>query len=506
MASNPDKFPTEDKPIVTMDEKQRHSHDHSSDPEAATTGDQWRHGVDAAHEKRVLRKLDIHLLPFVSLLYLLSFLDRSNIGNARVAGLANDLQLVGLQYNIAAAVFFILYCASEIPSNIALKLLRPSVWIPSIMVAWGIVMTLMSLVKSFEGLVVARIFLGLTEGGLFPGVTFYLSMWYKRSEQSRRVAIFFSAATVAGAFGGILAFGIEKLDGTAGLNGWAWIFLIEGLVTVVIAFIAYWYMYDYPSTAKFLTADEREFVVERLKRDSTDLATHYDKKFVFQALTDWKCWLQVCVYIGVLIPVYAFSLFIPTIINELGYSAANAQLLSTPPYVAGCFFTVLIGIMSDNMKLRGPFVVLCASVAIAGYAILYATPAGHPGTAYAGTVIAACGVFPSIAVVLAWAGGSAGGDVKRGTAIAMTIGIANLGGICSSFIYRTQDAPAFHIGHGTVIGSLLLSIVSSCIAMFTYHRLNKQKEEQCRREGIDHSHAPRFREMGDASPLFRYTI
>jgi hypothetical protein len=109
-------------------------------------------------------------------------------------------------------------------------------------------------------------------------------------------------------------------------------------------------MYDYPSTAKFLTEPEREFVVERLKHDSTDLATHFDKKFVFQALGDWKCWMQVIVYMGVLIPVYAFSLFIPTIINNLGYTAANAQLLSTPPYVAGCIFTVAIGILSDNMK------------------------------------------------------------------------------------------------------------------------------------------------------------
>jgi hypothetical protein len=103
--------------------------------------------------------------------------------------------------------------------------------------------------------------------------------------------------------------------------------------------------------------------------------------------------------------------------------------MSAPPYVAGCFFTVLIGITSDNLKLRGPFVILCASVGIAGYAILYAAPANKPGLSYAGTFIAASGVFPSIAVVLAWAGGSAGGDIKRGVAIAMTIGIANLGGL-----------------------------------------------------------------------------
>jgi hypothetical protein len=187
-------------------------------------------------------------------------------------------------------------------------------------------------------------------------------------------------------------------------------------------------------------------VVERLKIDSTDLATHYDKKFVYQALTDWKCWLHVVIFTGIAAPAFAASLFIPTvsctsrpfgseacthflqIINELGYAYTTAQLLSAPPYLAACFVMVVIGIISDQMKLRGPFVILCASVAIAGYAILYATPAGHAGVAYAGIVIGVCGIFSSIPVVLAWAGGNVGGEVKRGVAIAMAIGIANLGG------------------------------------------------------------------------------
>lgn len=129
---------------------------------------------------------------------------------------------------------------------------------------------------------------------------------------------------------------------------------------------------------------------------------------------------------SVLIPVYAFSFFIPTIINELGYKSTTAQLLSTPPYVAGCFFTVLLGILSDKYSIRGPFVLGCTSLAIAGYAILYGSSKAE--LSYAGTIIAASGVFPSIPIVLAWAGGSAGGDIKRGVAIAMTIGFGNLGG------------------------------------------------------------------------------
>jgi predicted MFS family arabinose efflux permease len=432
-------------------------------------------------------------------------LDRSNIGNAKVAGLAADLSLDGYKYNICAAVFFLTYSAAEIPSNILLKLFRPSIWIPSIMLAWGIVMTLMCLVKSYEGLIAARVFLGLTESGLFPGVTYYISMWYRRSEQARRVGIFFSAATVAGAFGGILAFGIQHMEGVGGLHGWAWIFCLEGLLTVIVAFIAYFTMYDYPENSSFLTEAERQFVVQRLKEDSAGMATHYDIKFVWQALTDWKTFMQVAIYIGILIPVYAFSLFLPTIIAGLGaYTAAQSQLLTIPPYVTGCIFTIGVGILSDKYNIRGVLILASTVVGIVGYAVLYGTTS--PGAGYAGTMIAAVGVFPSIPVALAWAGGNAGGDMKRGVVIAAVIGIGNLGGICSSFIYRSVDTPRFHIGHGTVIGCLLLSFVGTCIAMFTYSRLNKQKEELCAREGITEAQTAEFAEMGSDSPLFRYVI
>jgi len=205
-------------------------------------------------------------------------------------------------------------------------------------------------------------------------------------------------------------------------------------------------------------------------------------------------------------PVFAFSIFTPTIINDLGYTATTAQLLSIPPYIIGCVFTVLIGITSDNLKLRGPFVILSASVALAGYGILYAAPANKPGLSYAGMIIAAAGVFPNIPVVLAWTGGNAGGDIKRGVAIAMAIGVANLGGIFSSFIYRDKDAPRYHIGHGTVIGCLLLAVIGSYAAMSTYARLNHKKVIKCRVEGIDRRKSRLFRDIGDASPLFRYSI
>jgi sugar phosphate permease len=451
---------------------------------------------------RILRKIDWQLLPFVTLFYLLSFLDRSNVGNAKVAGMATDLKLTGFRYNIAAAVFFIPYSFAEVPSNIALKLFRPSRWLPSIMVAWGIVMTLMCLVKSYQSLVVPRVFLGLAEAGLFPGVNYYICLWYPRSERSKRIAIFFSAASVSGAFGGLLAYGIERMEGVGGLHGWQWIFCLEGIATVLVAILSFFYMHDYPATAKFLTEPERLCIIDILKQDSNNLSSRFDTEFVWQAIKDYRTYVQILIYSGLLVPGYAIALFSPTIINELGYSAANAQLLTVPPFVIGGIGTIIVGIYSDKHNIRGPYIIGGALVSLVGYILLYCSV--RAGPSYVGACLAAAGVYPTVAIVLAWAGSNAGGDLKRGVVLAMVIGIGNLGGICSSFIYI--DPPRFHIGHGTIMGFLSLSIIMSLFAMWDYNRLNKNKEAQCLTENITDDRGYEFQDMGDASPLFRYTL
>jgi hypothetical protein len=201
---------------------------------------------------------------------------------------------------------------------------------------------------------------------------------------------------------------------------------------------------QYPETATFLTDDERRFVILSLKEDSLGQASHFSAKFVWQAFADWKTYVQVLncmgyviVTIGMahlltrrltscIIPVYAIAFFTPTIIRNLGFSAAAAQLLSIPPYVCGCILTIVVGIYSDKMNLRGPFIVLGASVAMIGYIIAYVT--SKPGPAYAAAIIAASGVYPTVAVFMAWAGGNAGGNMKRGVVLALIAGVPNLGG------------------------------------------------------------------------------
>jgi len=214
------------------------------------------------------------------------------------------------------SIFFVSYSLFEPLTNILLKRLRPSIFIPAIMVFWGVVMTLMGVCTNASGLMAARFFLGLAEAGLFPGVNYYLSCWYKREEFGIRAAIFFSAAAVAGSFGGLLAAAINLMAGVGHKGGWAWIFILEGLATVIIGIVSFWMVHDFPDEATFLTDVDRARVIRRLKLDKQSSAEHEEFKmeYFWASVKDWKTWTGAAIYMGCDGALYAFSLFLPSII------------------------------------------------------------------------------------------------------------------------------------------------------------------------------------------------
>lgn len=184
--------------------------------------------IDYKAEAQLVRKIDRHIVPMVMIAYLLCFLDRTNIGNARLFGLEADLGLHGNQYQLAVAVLFIPYVLVEVPSNMVLKKFTPSRFLAAVTVSWGIVSTLTGVVQNFAGLVVCRFLLGIFEGGLFPGLTVYLTMFYTKKELALRIGYLFVSSALAGACGGLLAYGIGFMSGIAGLGGWRWVFILEG--------------------------------------------------------------------------------------------------------------------------------------------------------------------------------------------------------------------------------------------------------------------------------------
>jgi MFS family permease len=177
-------------------------------------------------EKQAVRKLDYTILPVMTVFYFLSFLDRANIGNARVAGLQKDLHLTDRQYQICVTVLYVPYIVAELPANLLLRRIGPRIMMPTLLTLWGIVVTLQGLVTSYAGLATVRAFLGLVEGPMFPGIVLYLSGFYTREELSLRVALFFSSASLSGAFSGLLAAAIQNMHGIGGKAGWAWIFIL----------------------------------------------------------------------------------------------------------------------------------------------------------------------------------------------------------------------------------------------------------------------------------------
>ncbi|KAK0728855.1 major facilitator superfamily domain-containing protein [Lasiosphaeria miniovina] len=464
-------------------------------------------GWDGAASKRLMRKIDIHLIPFLALLYLLSFLDRTNIGNARLYELEKDIGLssVKLQYNDALAIFFPFYVAAEIPSNMAMKRFRPSVWIPSIMVAWAICCTLMGIVHNYSGLMATRVFLGIAEGGLFPGITYYITMWYKRHECGLRMAIFFSAATAAGAFGGLLARGIVEMEGVAGLNGWQWIFILEGILTFVVAIIAYFVMNDYPATAKFLSSEERVEVEARLKRDRSSLADEFATKYFWDAIKDWKIWVHMFITIGVYTGLYSYSLFLPTIIRDLGYTNNTAQLMTVPPYVVACVFCVGAGYLADKLGQRGLFMIFFMGMSIVGLIMLLASQTA--GVKYAGSFFLASGIYPNVPQGVAWNGNNIGGSLKRGVGIAMHVGFGNLGGTISAYLFLPRQGPKYYEGFSTLLACQAMAMALS-IFMTIYLRRENARRDREYKPPSEYTEEERVaeREKGDNATFFRYTI
>ncbi|KAL2607438.1 hypothetical protein R1flu_026011 [Riccia fluitans] len=458
-------------------------------------------------ERALVRKIDLRLIPYLSFLYLLSFLDRANIGNAKIEGLVTDLKMTDQQYLWTLTVFFFPYAFFEVPSNILLKKLRPSIWIPSIMIAWGTCMTLMGTVNNFQSLFTTRLFLGVTEAGLFPGVAYYLSCWYRKREYGLRAAIFLSAATLSGAFGGLLAAAIAKMDGVGGRPGWSWIFILEGLATVLAGTISFWLVPDFPDTAKFLTPKEQAFTISRLQADDQLSAGHIEVfKFsrLWKALKDWKTPVTMLITMGIDGPLYALALNLPSIIKQLGYSSTRAQLLTVPPYVVACVVTISVGYAADRTGNRGIFNLICLSIAISGF-IMNIIPSSGPAVRYVGMFFAAAGVYPCFGNTMAWTANNAEGSYKRGIVIAMVISWGNLQGAVSSNIYRARDAPHYLTGHAVSLANLSIALVASIILWVGLKAENRKRERGERKYRIKTGTEEERLELGDLHPDFRYT-
>lgn len=272
------------------------------------------------------------------------------------------------QYLIALMIFIVAYTIFETPSNYMLKRFRPSRWLAFLMFGWGVMTMVLGAVHNFGGVVAVRFLLGMFEAGLFPGIVYCLTFWYKPEERALRVALILACATLGGAFGGAIAFGVGHMNGAQGLQAWRWLFIIEGAPSCAAALLTFFYFPNFPETEKWLSAEERELATERIKGVAS---LGHDKivwKEALETLTDWRLYLHYLIYISISVPFSSISLFAPTIVSGLGYEGLNAQLFTVPPYAIAFVVTVFVSYFSDKNEMRswGTFI----SLIIAGVCFL----------------------------------------------------------------------------------------------------------------------------------------
>ncbi|GAA5895188.1 uncharacterized protein JCM6883_002346 [Sporobolomyces salmoneus] len=431
-------------------------------------------------EKALVRKLDWKLIPGLTFLYLLSFLDRSNIGNAKAAGMMTD---IGLQhkpeaYNTALALFFLGYVLFEIPANIVLKKFNPKLWLPTLTIAFGTCATLQCLVRNEPGFYAARFFMGVAEAGLFPGIVFVLSMFYQRKERTIRVSFFFGGAALAGAFGGLLGWGLATpghING-GGLPGWAWLFAIEGMFTVLIGVSAYWWIPGYPREAKFLSDRERSILISRLQSDGDSGDEEpFSWNGVWQALKDPLVNAYGWLFHAFAFSLYSLSLFLPSIIAELGFASWKAQLMTVPVY-ATAFVAILFFVFISRKIYRGPAIAIAGLIGIAGYIVILTTHT--PGSRYAGVFIAVIGIYSANALLLSWPSENVSPQTKRATSTGMQIFIGDIGAIAGVLIYRPDLSQNFYrLPHGIAILYTTLGVLLALSMSWRMHLANKEKNE-----------------------------
>ncbi|EFW17244.1 hypothetical protein D8B26_003972 [Coccidioides posadasii str. Silveira] len=467
---------------------------------------------DENRVKSLLRRVDIRLMPPLAILYLVAFIDRSNIGNARLQGLEKDLNLSPQQYAWCLTIFFFPYALFEVPSNIMLKLLRPSIWLTIIVFGWGIVMTVMGLCQNYSALLACRFFLGVFEAGLFPGCTFITTAWYKRFEVQYRVALFYSAASLSGAFSGLLAFAIGNMAGVRGYSGWRWLFILEGIATCVVASICYFFIPDSPGSAKWLSPEEARFLELRLQFDGHDKGYKeggFEWKYLIQGFTDAKVYIGTIIFGAICICTYALSYSLPTMINLLGYSAANAQLLTIPVYAFGCIICVLNSVLSDRYKHRAAFIIAPMGMTMIGLIIGMAVdPTKLPGVIYFALFLVAGGIFSGIPTTVAWTSNNLAGQWKRAVGMALQFTLGNLvGGTVGSNIFLVKEKPKYMTAYSVLFSVTACAFLSGWALLFCIRRWNAQKAslvEQAEREGRDLD--AECKDLGDKNPYFKYTL
>ncbi|KAK5162447.1 hypothetical protein LTR04_003740 [Oleoguttula sp. CCFEE 6159] len=474
--------------------------------------------IEVVEARRLNRKLDARVLPPLVFLWFLSFVDRVNIGNARLQGLEKDLQMTGNDFNVTLVVFFVPFILFEVPSNLVSRKLAPSTWLSLEVFLLAIFTIGQGVITTYGGLVTMRFFVGLFEAGLVPGSVFLLASYYPRFDLQWRLNILMVANALASAFGA------PRLRYCR--HGWGWpeplqrlevdlpqfrmltcAQIIEGSVTAAVAIACKWIIVDWPATASWLTDADRALITRRIARDAgTCRMDRLNVKALRRCLLDWKVWLTTIVYIGTCNSTYSINLFAPTIVQQLNpnFSPRHVQALVIPIFAVSALAALLSALGSDKLRHRYGFAMGGYLISGIGFVVLLAQHHVAVGVRYMALYFVSAGSYVALPLLWTLLANNVAGQYKVSIAAALQIGLGNSGGIIASLIYTKQQAPFYSTGYDVSFALLLFSALLLTLFVLGLRWENEKRNAGGRDYRITDLPAEEVENLGDDHPDFRF--
>lgn len=413
-------------------------------------------------ERKLRLKIDLRLCTIAGILCSLDLLDSGVISSASVTSMLPDLDLTGNRYSISIFISTIASITFQLPSTIAVRAFGPRRWFAFITFCFGLITMCTAFVQTWKEMIALRVLLGMAMSGIYPGLTYLISTWYLRSEQQTRFAFLQSGQVIILATGSIVNFGLNQLSGKGGLAGWRWMFLVQGLITIILGFATYFWIVDFPENAQnslwFLTDDEQKLAVSRIQKDRNDVqADPFAWSKVLQHADDPKVYGFAGMFFLLNLVSTSLSYFLPIILQSgMGFSENESILLSSPPYYYAVIPVIASSIISDRYKMRGPVIIFNSICLIMGFCMLGFTD--QVTVRYIGTYLATGAYVSNWAALSAYYANNIAGQWKRAFTAAVVTACNGAGGIAGSYIVRQGEAPRYMTAIWVSIGSHLLMI------------------------------------------------
>ncbi|PYH94485.1 retrograde regulation protein 2 [Aspergillus ellipticus CBS 707.79] len=467
-------------------------------------------------ERRLLLKADLVILPLASLGYLVAYLDRNNLGNAKVMGLITDLHLSANQYYNCLTMLYVGYMIVMLPANLALRKLKANRAIGTAIVFFGIIMCCLSTARTYSVVMALRFLMG-TGQAFIQGLTMYTSLWYRRDELGTRSAIYYSLATLSGALGGLIAYGVEVNPHLSyersGRYSWAWLFLIEGVIAVGVGLLVIIFL---PHTPDDLIDKPKHwlFTHEDIKLGVERQASYNTAEAKFapiqlrNAFLELKTWLFATIQGANVLGLAVAGNFLPSLIQDFGFSALQTQLFTVVPYACAFACCITLGILSDKVNRKAPVIFFTSALAVIGYIMLLSTASKPVGITAACLITMSC--YTNVVLTPVWLVINTLGYTKRSTVWAFSEVWAMCFSIMATRIYT--DPPRYIKGHSVVLALNVLALVDVVLLAVWMHAKNRAKERvlrECEVRGEVHPHIRdrvSFEDVQDGHVAFRYIL